>query len=734
LITALEEKDFVTSVTELADKSGYTITFSKSGPITIKHGQKGADAIAPVVGVKQDVDGKYYWTLDGDFILSGGGDKIPTTGDKGATGDDGVTPHIGENGNWWIGTTDTGVKAQGDAGVTPHIGDNGNWWIGTTDTGVKAQGEEGVAGITPQVRIDEATNMWEISMDAGATWTSTGVRATGRPGAPGRPGADGADGADGDAIFAKDGIDTSDSNNVTFTLADGVTKITLPRYIALKIGDDNSAEILSITTIDETDIALVLPSGFKESDYSAIMAEAKNNAGTSTDIKTRAITNPLWQVKVTKPTFTNGVCNQDAKITITPPSQSLIGDNAILRVTMINSNGNEVVSARALKFTGMIVEGGQLSTIEKAWNVKYLTVKGTMTDADFAFIRAEMTALKCLDLSGTDLTALPVQAFCFNGSSGSNYTLEQIILPQSLKSIGDFAFLNSGALKYFELPDGVTTLGQCIFQGCEALETVKIPSQVTEIPAWTFYNATGLTYINIPETVTLIGDAAFAVCPKLDYAIIKANITSIPYQMFTECSSLNSVILPKTLTSIGEAAFQLCTNLEYVQIPSSVTSIGGVAFSGCKFQTLTLPAGLLTIGKAAFGSCKQLKKIEIPVGVTDIPMQAFNECHALKTLTIKGAVTSIGGHAFRECFVLNNVTLPASLTILRDRAFQDCTGMTSLKCLAPTIPTLETDETGDNYKFHFLGLKANCVLSVPDAAVYGAWSSYFKEIKAIPIP
>ncbi|MEG2061746.1 MAG: PL29 family lyase N-terminal domain-containing protein, partial [Alistipes sp.] len=113
LITALEEKDFVTSVTELADKSGYTITFSKSGPITIKHGQKGADAIAPVVGVKQDADGKYYWTLDGDFILSGGGDKIPTTGDKGETGDDGVTPHIGDNGNWWIGTTDTGVKAQG---------------------------------------------------------------------------------------------------------------------------------------------------------------------------------------------------------------------------------------------------------------------------------------------------------------------------------------------------------------------------------------------------------------------------------------------------------------------------------------------------------------------------------------------------------------------------------------------------------------------------------------------
>lgn len=70
-------------------------------------------------------------------------------GSKGSSGKDGDTPYIGSNGNWWIGTKDTGVKAQGNAGTdgqTPHIGDNGNWWIGSVDTGVKAQGRPGKDG------------------------------------------------------------------------------------------------------------------------------------------------------------------------------------------------------------------------------------------------------------------------------------------------------------------------------------------------------------------------------------------------------------------------------------------------------------------------------------------------------------------------------------------------------------------------------------------------------------
>lgn len=87
-----------------------------------------------------------------------------------AKGDDGLTPHIGENGNWFIGETDTGVKAKGDDGLTPHIGENGNWYIGGVDTGVKATGDN---GITPH--IGENGNWYIGGVDTGVKARSENV-------------------------------------------------------------------------------------------------------------------------------------------------------------------------------------------------------------------------------------------------------------------------------------------------------------------------------------------------------------------------------------------------------------------------------------------------------------------------------------------------------------------------------------------------------------------------------
>ena len=77
----------------------------------------------------------------GHLFVSFDGEKWEDLGN--VTGADGLTPTIGENGNWFIGDTDTGVKANGADGKTPHIGENGNWWIGDTDTGISAQGKDG---------------------------------------------------------------------------------------------------------------------------------------------------------------------------------------------------------------------------------------------------------------------------------------------------------------------------------------------------------------------------------------------------------------------------------------------------------------------------------------------------------------------------------------------------------------------------------------------------------------
>ncbi len=104
---------------------------------------------------------------------------------KGEDGDPGTTPHIGQNGNWFIGDVDTGVAAGGQNGVTPHIGQNGNWFIGDTDTGVLARGTNGV---TPHIGDN---GHWYIGD------TDTNVVAEGQDGAPGQDGSDGTDGTDG---------------------------------------------------------------------------------------------------------------------------------------------------------------------------------------------------------------------------------------------------------------------------------------------------------------------------------------------------------------------------------------------------------------------------------------------------------------------------------------------------------------------------------------------------------
>ena len=136
---------------------------------------------------------------------------VKATGEDGKDGRDGRTPSVGPNGNWWISSMDTGVKAAGTDGrdgvdgkngadgLTPAIGENGNWWIGDTDTGVKAggaDGKDGTDGLTPT--IGENGNWWIGDTD-------TGVKAAA---ADGRDGADGKDGVDGkDGTNGKDGID-----------------------------------------------------------------------------------------------------------------------------------------------------------------------------------------------------------------------------------------------------------------------------------------------------------------------------------------------------------------------------------------------------------------------------------------------------------------------------------------------------------------------------------------------
>ena len=180
IVNALQKNVFVVSVTPTAE--GYTIVFSDGTTAEIKSGKDGANgANAPVISVKQDADGNYYWTMDGEWLL--------VDGER--------------------------VRANGIDGEDGANGENG------------IDGEDAIA---PQVRINDTTKEWEISTDGGMTWVSTGVVAEGKDGANGANGSNGTDGTngtDGDSLFKS--VDTSHPDYVIITLADG-TELRLARY------------------------------------------------------------------------------------------------------------------------------------------------------------------------------------------------------------------------------------------------------------------------------------------------------------------------------------------------------------------------------------------------------------------------------------------------------------------------------------------------------------------------
>ena len=137
-----------------------------------------------------------------------------------------------------------------------------------------------------------------------------------------------------------------------------------------------------------------------------------------------------------------------------------------------------------------------------------------------------------------------------------------------------------------------------------------IPNSVTSIGEYAFRDCTSLTSITIPDSVTSIGNSAFSFCDSLTSIAIPDSVTSIGGCAFAYCSSLTSITIPDSVTSIGSSAFEMCSSLTSITIPSSVTSIGESAFEYCRSLTsVTIPNSVTSIGESAFVKCSGLKDV-----------------------------------------------------------------------------------------------------------------------------
>ncbi len=131
------------------------------------------------------------------------------------------------------------------------------------------------------------------------------------------------------------------------------------------------------------------------------------------------------------------------------------------------------------------------------------------------------------------------------------------------------------------IPNSVKSIWEYAFSSCRELTSVTIGNSVTSIGKSAFVSCSGLTSIEIPNSVRSIGNSAFMGCSGLTSVTIGNSVTSIEEYVFSFCSGLTSVTLPNSVKSIGKNAFARCSGLTSIEIPNSVTSIGELAFNAC---------------------------------------------------------------------------------------------------------------------------------------------------------
>lgn len=639
IIEALQQKDGITNVVPLNDNGkviGYKLYFEKREPITIYHGKDGADGndgqdgsdgkdgVTPVVGVKQDTDGIYYWTLNGDWMKDDNSNKIKAQGVDGSNGNDGQ------------------------------------------------DGTDGNNGVTPQLKIEE-DGYWYISYDNGSNWTKLGK-------------ATGADGTSGDAFFKN--VTEDDDYVYLEMQAGNIISVPKHKKLSITFNETEDIRVLANQTYpiqytitgatDKTVVKALAQDGFR-----AVVKSSGNASGVievSTpgtilssevlvfvsdgeertimrsinfvegviNITDRSYTVPYTggtvDVKLsTNIDYTVEIPEVDKSwISIAATSRVVMRDETIkfrikqnnsvqLRYSVIKLIDNLGVTSETIQITQRggisqnvhVAEGTKLEKQIESKDVKIieeLKITGYLNTYDYEFLKT-MSNLKTVDLS--ELSSINIPASAFNNSK-----VTTVLLPLNLRKISDRAFYNSSITSIY-IPPTVENIGQYAFANTFKLTgNIVIPQKTSTVGDYAFHSSTFNGTLTLEEGVQSIGNYAFANCMKV----------------------AGDLVIPHSVITIGGYAFQNTTFTGSLIIGNGVTAIQSHTFDNCNAFSgeITIGENVISIGDYAFNRCNGfVGNLIIPDKVERINEYAFYACTGFKGyLSIGKSIAYIGRCAF----------------------------------------------------------------------------------------
>ena len=395
--------------------------------------------------------------------------------------------------------------------------------------------------------------------------------------------------------------------------------------------------------------------------------------------------------------------------------------------------------------------------------VRNLKITGKINAKDFYFMRDSMSRLSALNLKEVRIKGwgtneeneenmddqIPNSAFYFIQTVGGSNSLNRIVLPDTLKSIGSNAFYGckylSGSLI---IPEGVTEIKRGAFTGCIGLNGIlSLPSTLkklgnrgeddmgdkgTDYYGGVFQDCRNLTgNLILPDNLELIRGYCFSGCSGLYGELrLPAKLKRLGNNAFSFCSGFTgSLSIPQGITALPSGAFCNCGFNGTLTLHDGITNIANDAFANCHFKgELHLPKSLKVISENAFCNNDFSGTLTLPSTLTHIGSNAFAyNWRLMGILDIPQEVESIGENAFSNCKMLEGIIFPESMETIRQGAFNECYGINSIVCKG-TMPAHIESGAFDGVA------KDNFTLEVPESAIaqYQAASGWcdFKRIAA----